>query len=98
MRDLPILLDRLEEAGGPADPVPSADGWELVLAESVAYLVDDQRRWHALDELRRVVGLEPERILAAPSAVLLRVVAGVRPAERVERRCRVCDVHDHPRC
>jgi len=56
MRDLPILLDRLEEAGGPADPVPSTDGWELVLAESVAYLVDDQRRWHALDELRRVVG------------------------------------------
>jgi hypothetical protein len=46
MRDLPTLLDRLEEAGGPADPVPSADGWELVLAESVAYLVDDQRRWH----------------------------------------------------
>jgi hypothetical protein len=54
MRDLPTLLDRLEEAGGPADPVPSADGWELVLAESVACVVDDQRRWHALDELRRV--------------------------------------------
>jgi hypothetical protein len=89
VRDLPTLLDRLEEAGGPTDPVPSADGWELVLAESVAYLVDDQRRWHALDELRRVVGLQPEQILAAPSAVLLRVVAGVRPAERVERlrRC-----------
>jgi hypothetical protein len=89
VRDLPTLLDRLEEAGGPTDPVPSADGWELVLAESVAYLVDDQRRWYALDELRRVVGLQPEQILAAPSAVLLRVVAGVRPAELVERlrRC-----------
>jgi hypothetical protein len=37
VRDLPAL-DRLEEAGGPADPVPSADGWELVLAENVAYL------------------------------------------------------------
>jgi hypothetical protein len=45
VRDLPALLDRLEEAGGPADPVPSADGWEFVLAENVAYLVDDQRRW-----------------------------------------------------
>lgn len=32
MTDLPVLLDRLEEADGPADPVPSADGWELVLA------------------------------------------------------------------
>jgi hypothetical protein len=87
--DLPALLDRLEEADGPADPVPSADAWELVLAESVAYLVDDQRRWQALAELRRVVGLDPEQILAAPEAVLRGVVAGVRPAERVERlrRC-----------
>jgi hypothetical protein len=33
MRDLPVLLDRLEQADGPAGPVPSADGWELVLAE-----------------------------------------------------------------
>jgi len=48
VRELPALLDRLEEAGGPTDPVPSADGWELVLAENVAYLVDDQRRWQAL--------------------------------------------------
>ena len=61
MRDLPTLLDRLEEAGGPADPVPSADDRELVRAESVAYLVDDQRRWHALAELRTTVGLAPER-------------------------------------
>jgi hypothetical protein len=54
-----MLLDRLEEAGGPAGPVPSADGWELVLAENVAYLADDQRRWQALADLRRLVGLEP---------------------------------------
>ena len=89
MTDLPALLDQLEEAGGPADPVPSADGWELVLAESVAYLVNDRRRWQALADLRRVVGLDPEQILAAPSAVLFRVVAGARPAERVGRlrRC-----------
>ena len=78
MKDLPALLDRLEAASGPADPVPSADGWELVLAESVAYLVDDQRRWQAPADLRRVVGLDPEQILAAPSAVLVRVVAGAR--------------------
>jgi hypothetical protein len=89
VRDLPVLLDRLEQAGGPADPVPSADGWELVLAENVAYLVDDQLRWDALAELRRVVGLAPEQILAAPEEVLRSVVAGARPAERVQRlrRC-----------
>jgi endonuclease III-like uncharacterized protein len=86
---LPTILDRLEEAGGPADPVPSADGWELVLAENVAYLVDDQRRWRALADLQREVGLDPEQILAAPEAVLRGLVAGARSAERVERlrRC-----------
>jgi endonuclease III-like uncharacterized protein len=86
---LPVLLDQLEQAGGPADPVPSADGWELVLPENVAYLVGDQRRWRALAELRRVVGLAPEQILAAPGETLRGVVVGVRPAERAERlrRC-----------
>jgi endonuclease III len=86
---LPGLLDRLEQAAGPADPVPSADGWELVLAENVAYLVDDKRRWEALAELRRVVGLAPEQILAASGETLRGLVAGARPTERAERlrRC-----------
>jgi len=86
---LPVLLDELEQAAGPADPVPSSDAWELVLAENVAYLVDDQRRWRAFGELRRVVGLAPEQILAASAETLRGVVAGARPAERAERlrRC-----------
>jgi hypothetical protein len=89
VRDLSALLDRLEEAGGPPAPVPSTDGWELVLGENVAYLVDDQRRRRALAELRRVVGLAPEQILAASDEVLLPIVAGARPPERVQRlrRC-----------
>ena len=89
MKDLPVLLDRLEQAGGPSDPVPSADGWELVLAENIAYLVGDQRRWQALEALRTVVGLAPEQILAAPEDALRGVVTGARPAERAQRlrRC-----------
>ena len=89
MSDLAVLLDHLAAAAGPADPMPSADGWELVLAENIAYLVDDQRRWQALAELRRQVGLAPEQILAAPEPVLAGIVAGARPAERVQRlrRC-----------
>jgi A/G-specific adenine glycosylase len=89
VRDLPALLDELEQAAGPAGPVPSSDGWELVLAENVAYLVDDQRRWRALAELRQVIGLAPEQILAASPEMLRGVVAGARPAERAERlrRC-----------
>ena len=85
MSDLAALLDQLAAAAGPADPVPSADGWELVLAENIAYLVDDQRRWQALAELRRRVGLAPEQILAAPGPVLAGIVAGARPAGRVQR-------------
>jgi hypothetical protein len=87
MRDLPALLDQLEQADGPPDPVPSADGWELVLAENVAYLVDDQRRWQALAELRTQVGLAPEQILAAPESVLHAIAIG--PGDRVQRlrRC-----------
>jgi len=90
MRDLPALLDQLEQADGPPDPVPSADGWELVLAENVAYLVDDQRRWHALAELRTQVGLTPEQILAAPESVLRAIAIG--PGDRVQRlrRCASC--------
>src|SRR5271165_502230 len=97
MTDLPVLLDRLEQAGGPADPVPSADGWELVLAENIAYLVGDQRRWQALEELRSVVGLAPEQILAAPEQALRGVVAGARPAERAQRlrRCAELAVAGH---
>ena len=89
MSDLAVLLDHLAAAAGPADPVPSGDGWELVLAENIGYLVDDQRRWQALAELRRQVGLAPEQILAAPEPVLAGIVAGARPAERVQRlrRC-----------
>jgi endonuclease III len=82
---LPVRLDRLEAAAGPADPVPSTDGWELVVAENIGYLVDDERRWRAVAELRRTVGLAPEAILAAPDRVLAGVVVGIRPAERVAR-------------
>ncbi len=59
------------------------------LAENVGYLVDDQRRWRALGQLRTVVGLEPEQILAAPDDVLQGIVAGPVPAE-LARRLRRC--------
>ena len=98
MTDLPALLDLLEQASGQPEPVPSADGWQLVLAENVGYLVDDQRRWRALDELRNTVGLAPEQILAAPDAVLRGIVVGVRPADRVQRlrQCAELAIADAP--
>jgi hypothetical protein len=85
--DLPALLDQLEQAIGPADPVPSSDGWELCLAESIGYLVDDQRRWQALERLRNEVGLAPEQILAAPDSVLCDIVIGAQRSPARLRRC-----------
>lgn len=89
MTRLSILLDRLEHADGPAARLPSADGWELVLAENIGYLVDDQSRWQAVAALSQSVGTAPEQILAAPDEALLAVVVGARPAERAARlrRC-----------
>jgi hypothetical protein len=89
MAGLAVLLDRLEAGAGPAEPVPSTDGWSLVLAENIGYLVDDAVRWGALDTLRDRIGIEPEQILAASDDELRSVVVDVRPAERVARlrRC-----------
>jgi len=84
-----MLLDTLEVEYGPGDPLPSTDGWELVLAENIGYLVADDRRWAAMARLKRTVGLAPERILAASDDALAAVVVGARPFERVARlrRC-----------
>jgi hypothetical protein len=55
---LPRLLDELEARSGPAGTPPATDGWRLVLGENIGSLVDDDRRWHALAVLERVVGFE----------------------------------------
>src|ERR1700674_3474890 len=86
---LETLLTRLETDTGPPDPVPASDGWELVLRENVAYLVDDGTRDRCLAALRRDVGLDPEAILSARPEQLGAAVAGMRANDRVERlrRC-----------
>jgi len=83
------LLTRLQADAGPPDPLPSRDGWELVLAENIAYLVDDDTRERCMATLRRDVGLDPEAILSTRPEQLLDVVAGMRPDDRVQRlrRC-----------
>jgi hypothetical protein len=87
MSDLAALLDQLEAAAGPADPVPSADGWELVLAENIAYLAGDQRRWQALAEASCCAGTgkpsaraRTQPVPAAPSPVIV-------PAPVIRHRC-----------
>jgi hypothetical protein len=85
MSRLAGLLDVLEAEAGPAEELPATDGWLLVLAENIGYLVDDRTRWQAVADLTRTVGTAPERILAASDERLRAVVVGMRPAERVSR-------------
>jgi endonuclease III len=55
----------LRNAYGNPDPPYVIDPFELILFENVAYLVDDERRVHAFETLRRVIGLRPDEILNA---------------------------------
>jgi len=87
------LLDRLETTDRPPSPLPAVDGWELVLRENVAYLVDDATRDRCMAALRDSVGLEPASILAAGEAQLAPVVAGPRPADRIERLRRCAELY-----
>jgi adenine-specific DNA glycosylase len=82
---LGALLDILQSAGGGTEPLPATDGWLLVLRENIAYLVDDDVRDRCMVALEETVGLEPEAILAAPTETLAKVVAGMRPHDRVGR-------------
>lgn len=62
--------------GQHGDPVPPhvIDPFEMILYENVSYLVDDERRSKAFENLRNVIGLRPEDILNA-SPEQLRSVA-----------------------
>jgi endonuclease III len=65
--------------GRPAGP-PTADPFELVLLENVAYLAPPERRREALAQLRRTVGTRPSAILAASQRLLERVTGhGILP-------------------
>lgn len=79
------ILDRFEKEAGPAPAPPAKDPLGLILWENVAYLVDDERRAKAFQDLKRRVGLAAARILEAPEEVLLDVarLGGMMPALRV---------------
>lgn len=55
---------------GPPAPLPTADPFELILWENVAYLASPERRREAFEDLKRTVGTTPERILEAEKILL----------------------------
>ena len=87
-------VGRLEEAFGRAKERRITEPFQMVLWDSVAYLVDDERRGRVFDELEHRVGLTPGAILSAPDALLLDVLreSGMRPADRAARLKRCAEI------
>jgi len=72
--------------GKPKSPI-TTDPFEMILFESVAYLVADERREEAFKLLRKTVGTKPHQILAASNDSLLQVtkLGGMQPEKRAVR-------------
>ena len=69
------VVNVLREHYGPPLSLPTADPFELILWENVAYLAPPARRRQAFEQLKRTVGTSPEAILTAKQSALERVTA-----------------------
>ncbi len=69
------VVNVLRKHYGPPAPLPTADPFELILWENVAYLASPARRRKAFEELRRTVGTSPAVLLTARQSLLERVTA-----------------------
>jgi endonuclease-3 len=72
---LRAVVAALARHQGPVAAPPTANAFELVLLENVAYLASPERRLAAFEQLRETVGTTPAAILAARPAALERVTA-----------------------
>lgn len=87
------IVAALARLYGRPSPPDTADAFEMILLENVAYLTDDAKRGDALRRLRREVGTRPERVLAAPRGRLLDVTkAGILPEQSAERIRRAAEI------
>jgi len=81
------LIARLAAHYGPPPPLITADPFELVLLENIAYLVSDARRQEAFNVLRKRAGTKPPEVLTAANQDLLQAtrLGGMHPEQRVTR-------------
>ncbi len=89
------IITRLEKADGRPAPFRATDPFEMVLWESCAYLVDDERRTRVFDRLKKATGNDPGRIAAMKPGALAEVIAadgGMRPPMRAEKLQRAADI------
>jgi endonuclease III len=85
--DLREIVARLEACHGTPEPPITRDPFAAAVLESVAYLVDDDRRRQVFERLRDAVGITPEALLAVPEDELARLIAGggMLPAHRAAK-------------
>jgi endonuclease-3 len=85
--DFQKLIARLGRHYGSPERPPAKTPFELVIWEHSCYLLPDDRRAAVFDSLRRTVGIDPHKILAADPDVLLELAkpGGMRPDTRVLR-------------
>src|SRR6266480_1996978 len=86
-KNLPRVVARLAKFYGQPLPPITTDPFELILFESVAYLVSDDRRAEAFELLRKTVGTKPHQVLSASHKALIRVteLGGMQPQKRAAR-------------
>ena len=80
-------VERLKKHYGKPKPPITTDPFELILLESVAYLVSDERRAEAFMLLRKTVGTKPHHLISAANDALLEVakLGGMQPEKRATR-------------
>jgi hypothetical protein len=75
------ILNRLEKHYGQPAPLRITDPLEIILFDNVVYLADDQKRATAFAALKKRVGLQPDKLLAAPQETLVEIagMGGIVP-------------------
>jgi endonuclease III len=87
---LPQVLERLQAHYDKQKPPKLAGPWEMILWENVAYLADDDRRLEAFQTLKKRVGTEPAKLLAASNEALLEVTRHGILADQFAKKLRKC--------
>lgn len=92
---LPEAIRRLRGHYGKPAPFPVTDPFEMVLWESCAYLVNDDRRKQVYGRLRARTGADPERIAGMKTGALAELITeggGMQPMMRADKLQRAANL------
>lgn len=88
-------IRRLSRTYGKPAPLVATDPFEMVVWESCAYLVDDERRRRVYDRLVARTGADPARLAGMPASALAALIeadGGMRPMMRAENLQRAANL------